>query len=193
MSNERENVLWAKARMPKSVYEQKDILKGIDVETREEICKALHLRIFVLLASNGIKIKSSSHRVKSDERIEEKIERKNVIYPFPLNDNFGIRIITEEPDREKIKNIIQSAFPITPALLPDGKASARDYRDPSVRSEHIENHNPHMSDRYSAMHVNFIFRREGSDVYDIGEVQVMTKEELKIYNETRPFYSNGLS
>ena len=193
MLNERENILWAKARMPKNVYEQKDILKGINVESREKICKALHLRIFVMLASNGIKIESSSHRVKTDERIEEKIKRKNVIYPFPLNDIFGIRIITEESDREKIKNLIQSAFPATPALLPDGKTSARDYRDSGVRSEHIENHNPHMSDRYSAMHVNFIFRREGSDIYDIGEVQVMTKEELKIYNETRPFYPSGLS
>lgn len=191
--NERENVLWTKARMPQSVYEQKDILKSISAPAREEICKALHLRIYSMLASNGIKIESSSHRVKTDERIEEKIKRKNVIYPFPLNDIYGIRIITEESDREKIKNIIQSAFPATPALLPDGKASVRDYRNPGVRSEHIENHNPHMSDRYSAMHVNFIFRRKTSDVYDIGEVQVMTKEELKIYNETRPFYPNGHS
>jgi hypothetical protein len=188
MSNESEIRPWAKVRMPENVYEQ---ISGLpDPETCKEIDRALHIRIVGLLESNGITILGSSYRVKDRSRIVEKIERKGS--SRAINDIFGIRvIITEESDREKIGRIIQSAFPLTPALLPDGKKSVRDYRNPAVRSEHIENHNPHMSDRYSAMHVNFVFRRAGSDVYDIGEVQVMTKEELKIYKETRPFYPNG--
>ena len=110
---------------------------------------------------------------------------------MPIRDIYGIRLITEEEDRERIKNLIQSAYPATQKSFSDGKPSARDYRDPEVREKNIEKSNPCMSPLYSAMHVNFVFRCEGENVFDIGEVQIMTWEEFEIYRQTREEYSNS--
>ena len=177
------------ARLPEDVYEQLRLLP--EPEIGEEICKSLFFDIVALLNSEGIKVDfyKSGFRVKSLDRIKAKVESRNST--SPLRDIYGIQIITEERDRERIKDIIQSNYPATPKNFPDGMPSFRDYADTETREYIKSKFNPHISSLYSAMHVNIVFVREGVDVCDIAEVQVMTQAELALYNHTREEYLNA--
>lgn len=179
-------------RMPEDVYEQLRYIP--DIKKRSEISKALFEGLSTLLTSNGAVIdweKSGARPPKTISRIEDKIIRRNST--DPARDIYGVRFVTEEADRAWFAKLIQSAYPSTPNEFPGGKPSVRDYRKPEIRSSHIERLNPHMSPQYSAMHINFVFQREGSDLLDIGEVQIMTSEEYEIYKKTRNGYSNAYS
>lgn len=190
MNSEREK-LFNPARMPENVYEQLRYLPSI--EKRMAIAKAIFEGLSSLLVSHGVVVDwgQSGYRAKSVDRIEDKITRRNSTEP--QGDIYGVRFVTEEEDRVWLKNLIQSAYPQTPKVFSGGKLSARDYRDAGVREQHIERSNPHMSPMYNALHINFVFRREASMIYDIGEVQVMTPKEFVTYEETRKGYPNGYS
>lgn len=188
VNTEREILFDYPVRMPKDVYEQLEHLS--DFGERKMSCSALERGIVILLTSYGVKIEESSSRPKSVTHIKEKTRRRNST--TPLKDINGVRIITEEGNRERLIDIIQSAYPATPKFFADGKPSARDYRDPKVREQNIEKSNPNMSPLYSALHINFVFQREGSTLYDIGEVQIMTQGEFEIYKQTRKDYPHGV-
>ncbi len=176
-------------RMPENVYEQINSLP--DVETRERMAKSLFVGFSYFLVLNNVKIdwEESGYRAKGLSRIENKIKRRDSV--VPEGDIYGVRFITEEENRVALSRLIQSAYPLTPNVFPWGKPSTRDYRNPEVRAGHIEKSNPHMSPIYSALHINFVFQRKGSNLLDIGEVQIMTHQELSIYKQTRDWYPNG--
>lgn len=190
MNSEREKLFYP-ARMPEDVYEQLRHLPSI--EKRTEITKAVFEGLSNLLVSHGIAVDwgQSGYRAKSVARIEDKITRRRSTEP--QRDIYGVRFVTQEENRVWLKDLIQSAYPATPKVFAGGKLSSRDYRERAVRERHIEKSNPHMSPMYNALHVNFVFRREWSNIYDIGEVQIMTQKELVIYEETRKGYPNGYS
>jgi hypothetical protein len=175
-------------RMPRDAYEQKSSLP--DETTRLAISRKIFSGLSFLLTSYQVEIdweKSGPRPTKDSARIDNKVKRRNST--DPMRDIYGARFITEDPRRGWLVSLIQSAYPATPKVFLSGKLSARDYRDPAVRASHIERFNPHMSPLYSALHVNIVFAREDSDILDIGEVQIMTHEELKIYEQTRGDYS----
>lgn len=174
-------------RMPENVYDQLNHLP--DISVRGQICESVAKGVFTLLTFHGIKIDDVSCRTKSVERIYEKIKiRKSV---GVVRDIYGSRFITEEPDRSKIKDLILSAYPLTPLVFSDGRPSVREYADPTVRDFIRQNFNPHISSLHSALHINVVFKREGSNVLDIAEIQIMNAQELTTYNLTRESYVNG--
>lgn len=174
-------------RLPIDAFEQIKFLPRID--ERERVCKALSLRLYTALKENGVKIEGMSVRAKPGDKIDKKIKRRNST--TPLRDIYGVRFITSHPDREGVARIIQGCFPLTPKVFPDGMPSVRDYANSATREFVKSQFNPRISDRHSAMHVNIVFLRAGSDVCDIAEVQVLTPEEMRIYRETRDEYENG--
>lgn len=174
-------------RLPETVGEQLRLLP--DAKIREEICHSLAIGITSLLVSNGVRIEEMSVRTKSVDRINEKIKRRGSM--APMRDIYGIRIITEDTDRKRLKDLIQSAYPATPEVFPNGMPSSREYADSKIREFVQKNYNPKISDQHSALHVNIVFLREGECVFDIAEIQVMTAKELEIYKSTRESYVNG--
>ncbi len=173
--------------MPADVYEQLAALP--EEEVRSAICTNLALGLSILLADNGVKFEDVTARVKTKEKIERKITRRGSA--GPVRDIYGVRFITREPDRGRIAKIIQSAFPNTPQKFENGMPSVREYADSETRALIQANFNPHISDRHSALHINIVFLREGTNIYDIAEVQILTPDELKIFYETREEYENG--
>ena len=172
--------------MPISAYEQ--FVNLPDKETRRGLCLTLGQTILDLMDLNGIKVEKVNIRVKTAESMWRKIERRNS--NAPLRDIYGIRIITEDPDRMKIKDLIQRVFPLTPEKFADGTPSFREYADPETRRQGRER-NKRISERHSAMHVNIVFLRDGEAVYDIAEIQILNPEEMGIFYETRGEYENG--
>src|SRR5512146_1306900 len=85
-------------RMPKDVYEQFAHLPCD--EERGEICMELAQKIFSLLSNNHVIIENVTMRVKSEARMQSKIDRRGST--APLRDIYGIRIITEDPDRARL-------------------------------------------------------------------------------------------
>lgn len=188
MSPERESKILA--RMPETVWQQ--IASIPHPGERENICKALSELLKHRLKKEGVKIeKVFPPRAKSLDRIEEKVKIRKT--EAPLRDIYGVRFITNYPDRQKLAKIIQSAFPLTPAKFPDGMPSIRDYADPKIKEFVKKNFNPRISERHSALHVNVVFLRPGETFYDIAEIQVLTSEEMRIFEETRGEYENGKS
>lgn len=173
-------------RMPENAYEQ--LVNLPDKEVRRGLCLILGQAILGLMDLNGIKIEKVTVRAKTAESMWRKIERRKS--EAPLRDIYGIRLLTEEPDRMKIKDLIQKVFPLTPGEFADGTPSFREYADPETRRQARER-NKRISERHSAMHINIVFLREGSPVYDIAEIQVLNNEEMKIFEETRGEYKNG--
>lgn len=151
---------------------------------REVMARNLYFSLIFLLGSFGITTDrdKSSYRAKSMDRIIEKLERRK----GPLRDLIGVRLIIEPENREQSIRIISDAFPLTPKVFPDGKPYIRDYSNPAIREYFREKHNPHTSPFYSALHINVAFLRDG--IIDFAEVQLMSHEELKIYNRTREEY-----
>jgi hypothetical protein len=191
MSIETEKLFEVTGRMPESVHEQ---IANLPVfQEREQISKAIFEGIAILLATQDIHFDKtdSTYGTKSLSRIYNKIGRRNT--EDPQGDIYRCRFELEIGNRGFVKDLIQAAYPLTPKVFPWGKPTARDYRDPAVLASHIEKSNPHMSPLYSALHINFVFRRKGSRILDIGEVQIMTKKEYEIYKQTRDGYSNGYS
>lgn len=189
MGSEKEKISECPIRMPEDVHEQKNNLP--DIEIREKISKSIFTGLSFLLVLSGVEIdwEESGYRAKRIARIDDKIKRRGSTEPE--RDIYGVRFITEEENREGLAHLIQSAYPLTPKEFPGGKLSVRDYRNPEVRAGHIEKSNPHMSPIYSALHINFVFQRNDSNLLDIGEIQIMTHQELTVYKETRDGYSNG--
>lgn len=173
-------------RMPFNAYEQIQILPDFDFRMR--ISRNLFAGVGYYLNLLGVSFDKdlSTFRAKDVERIQEKITRRKSA--VPVRDIYGIRIITEDPRREWIKDILQKAYPLTPDMFPDGKPSVREYANPTIREFFREKHNPHTSPLYSALHVNVVFERLGSHLFDIAEIQIMNKRELEIYNDTREEY-----
>lgn len=187
MNLERESRL--SARLPEDVYEQ--IRNLPDVGLRIEITESIFKGLSTLLTLNDVEIDwklSGPRPPKTIARVEDKIIRRNS--KAPAADFYGGRFVTQDPRRTWLKDLIQSAYPLTPEFFATGKPTARDYRDPKVRESHIEKMNPHMSPIYSALHINFIFLRDNSNLYDIAEAQIMTHEELGIYKLTHDGYKN---
>lgn len=174
-------------RMPKDVYEQMAV--PICDEERGEILERLALRLFTILSTHGIVVEDGSMRVKTQEKIEKKIIKRNST--SPLRDIYGVRFITSDPDRARIAEIIQLAFPLTPEKFENGMPTVRDYADPKMKEFIRGNFNPNIYLLGSAMHVNVIFPIEGRDILGIAEVQILTPEEMKIYKETHFEYKNG--
>lgn len=184
MSIERE--IANSGRMPADVFEQLSNLP--DPETQEKICENIYNKVCAILNSHGVVFyeEISSCRVKSKERIEEKIKIRGST--LPVRDIYGTRMIVGEVDRYRVSNMIKDGFPLTPDVFTDGRPSAREYADPAVRDFISKNFNPHISSFYSALHINVVFHRMGADLYDIGEVQIMTKEELMASHISRDSY-----
>lgn len=187
MFKEREEI--KEGRMPFSVSEQLVKANLPPYEERERICTALVIRLLNEFDRNHIKIEDWTSRAKTKEKIIEKVERRKST--FPVRDIYGLRFITWEKDRERIAKIIQGAFPETPEKFANGMPSVRDYANPAMREFVKSGYNKQISDRHSALHVNFVFLRAGSDIFDIGEVQILTPKEMEIFNETREEYENG--
>lgn len=189
MNFERE-MLVDQARLPEDVFEQ---LKNLpNIEERKEVSMSIFKGFAFLVVSYGFEIDwelSGPRPPKTITRIESKTIRRSAT--DPMGDIYGGRIVTEDPRRELLVELIEMAYPDTPKFLPWGKPTTRDYRDPEVRASHIEKNNPHMSPLYSALHKNFVFRRKGADKLDIGEIQAMSHEELGIYKLTHEGYNNG--
>lgn len=184
MSIEREVV--NSGRMPTDVFEQLSNLP--DKETQEKICEGIYNKVCAILNSHGVVFYDdiSNCRVKSKERIEEKIKIRGST--LPVRDIYGTRMIVGDTDRYRVADIIKFGFPLTPDFFEDGRPSVREYADPLVREFISKNFNPHISSLYSALHINVVFHREGAMLYDIGEVQIMTKDELETSHHTREIY-----
>jgi len=171
------------------VYEQMANLPSM--KDQEKICKGLFTEVLAVLVDNGVDVdfEKSSYRVKSREGIEGKIKTRGS--NAPMRDIDGIRVVVADKDRNNVTGMILDAFPLTPSNFPDGRPSVRDYASPSVRVFIRANFNPNISSEYSALHINVVFKREGSDIYEIAEVQIMTEEEYTAYFKTREIYKNG--
>jgi hypothetical protein len=185
MFKERDTI--KEGRMPSSVSEQLANLPP--EEERKQICMALAVRLLNEFNRNHIKIEGGSVRAKTKERIIEKVERRKST--DPMRDIYGMRFKTWERDRAKIAKVIQAAFPETPEKFANGMPTVREYADPKMREFIKANFNSRISDRHSAMHVNFVFLRAGSEIFDIAEVQILTPREMEIFNETREEYENS--
>lgn len=174
-------------RLPNDVYEQ---IKALPCdEERGEILGDLAVKLAAILGRNGIPLEAATMRIKSREKIEKKIERRGST--APLRDLYGVRFVIESPDREKIAKIIQDAFPGTPEKFADGMPSIREYANAETRKFIKANYNSHISDRHSALHINIVFPRNETGLYEIAEVQILTPEEMQIFRETREEYENG--
>lgn len=174
-------------RLPKDVFEQISALPCD--EERGEILVDLAIKLGALFGRNGIPLEAVTMRIKSREKIQKKIERRGS--SAPLRDLYGVRFVISNADRAGLAKIIQDAFPDTPEKFPDGMPSVREYADAQTRQFVKANFNPRISERHSAMHVNIVFPRDGSDLYEIAEVQILTPEEMQIFRETREEYENG--
>ena len=131
-------------------------------------------------------LEESSYRVKSREDIREKsITRKSV---SPVRDIYGVRFVVRNEDRFKITNLA-TYFPLTPDFFADGRPSVREYANPNVRSYIRGAFNPNIGE-YSALHINIVFQRNNSKIYDIAEIQIMTKDELTVSKNNRNLYTN---
>ena len=186
MSIEREITEYG--RMPGDVYEQ--LVNLPDLETQEKICETIYGKVCSILDYHGIVFyeEVSNCRVKSKQRIEEKIKIRQSTRP--VCDIYGTRIVVSDTDRYRVADIIKFGFPLTPDFFEDGRPTVREYADPNMRDFISKNFNPHISTLYSALHVNVIFHRQGASLYDIGEVQIMTKKELEMSKITREVYVN---
>lgn len=172
--------------IPETVYSQLAYLP--DENYRINVSKQLFEGLSFYLNSFGVEIDmaKSSYRTKSIDRIKEKIVRRKS--NVAVRDIYAVRFITQEKDRPKLTKLIQDAYPLTPNVFLDGKPSVREYANSQVRDFFRQNHNPHTSPLYSALHVNIVFERYGSPYLDIAEVQIMNHEELDIYDSTRQDY-----
>lgn len=184
MSVERE--ITESGRMPVDVYEQLANLP--DSETQTKICGTIYDKVCSILDYHGITFykEESNCRIKSKERIEEKIKIRGSTRP--VCDIYGTRIIVDDADRYRVSDIIRFGFPLTPDFFEDGRPTVREYADPNMRDFISKNFNPHISSLYSALHINVVFHRDGANLFDIGEVQVMTKKELEMSKITREVY-----
>lgn len=189
MRNEKEvpAILRRKIRMPQDVSEQ--IADFPSKEESKTICRALEVRIRNIFAAAGEEILDLTWRVKTDESIKEKTERKNSTEP--IRDRFGLRVVARVRDRLDTAKMIQADFPLTPRFFANGFPSIREYADPKVRDLIKQNFNPNISDLHSALHVNIAFLTSDSSRLKIAEIQIMTPEELEVYHSTREGYKNG--
>ena len=187
MSIEREKI--NQARMPEYVFDQLISLPPDIIQ--DKTCKKVFYEVAAILMKNEVVFdtEKSSFRVKSREDIRKKsITRKSI---SPVRDIYGVRFIVSEADRFRVQNMIQPYFSLTPETFSDGRPSIREYADLKVRDQVRENYNPNITDSYSALHINIVFQREGANVYDIAEIQIMTKKELEASKNSRRKYTGG--
>lgn len=184
MSKERKEE--SQGRMPEDVFDQLINLPSDAVQ--EQTCRKIFDGVASILINNGVAFDAgrSSYRVKSREDIRKKsLTRKS---DSPVRDIYGVRFVVSEEDRFRVGKMIQPQFPLTPDFI-DGRPSVREYADTKVRNYIREKFNPNIGE-YSALHINLVFRREGAEVYDIAEVQIMTKRELEASQNNRGLYTN---
>lgn len=170
-------------RLPANAIEQIQLLP--DVDERSRILTCLYNDIVNLLAKNGIKIDTerSSSRVKTDQRIQEKIFRRG--WRDPILDIYGLRLIMENDFRSKAIEVIRTMYP-TDDIFPWGKHSCRDYSNPEIRSDFSNKFNPNIGNDYTATHLNITFG-EGP-VLNIAEIQLRTPREHELAESTRAIY-----
>lgn len=178
-------------RMPADVFEQIGTLPAEG--RRVEVCRRLFEDIVRLFTLNNIEydLAASSYRIKKVGDIRKKVIRRNST--DPLRDIYGIRVVTEKWPRQDLVEIIQSQYPLTPKKFANGMPSFREYADPDTRDFVRKNFNPNIYHEGGALHVNIVFKRMDSNLYDIAEIQVMNAKEMEIYKATREGYEKERS
>lgn len=165
-------------QLPASASEQLENLPSF--EERKNVLALLFEEIKILLSENGILVnaENSTYRVKTDERIQEKIAQRGPAKP--IMDLYGIRFVLDGALKQKAAKIIMENFP-TPKVFPWKTPSYRNYSDENERKSF-----PQIISSYTAIHVNILFG--SSQIANIAEIQLMTLEELQRAKETWPAY-----
>lgn len=170
-------------RLPVDAVEQLANLPPF--EERKRILASLFFDIGRLLSDGGVKVdmERSSYRVKPEERIQAKVDRRGSA--DPILDLYAVRFIIENSSKEIAVQLIKGEYP-TPDIFLWGKPSFRDYSDPEVRRQFASRFNPNIDDWYTAIHMDIIFG-EGP-IVNIAEVQLRNPEEHDLAERRRLEY-----
>ena len=171
------------SRLPINALEQLKTLPTF--EERERILASLFTDVGKLLSGEEVNIdmEKSSYRVKPEERIQAKIDRRGSA--DPILDLYAMRFIMEDSSKRLAVQLIKEGYP-TPDIFPWGKPSYRDYSDPEVRRQFASRFNPNIDDWYTAIHLDIIFG--DGPILNIAEVQLRTPEEHGLAEKRRLDY-----
>lgn len=157
--------------------EVKDILR-YDKHSEETLQRAesLHSDILQLLEDNNIVVSDSSYRLKSPERIAEKLERsaKHNKGHWPISDIYGERLVFPNKDSlNRTIKLLKERYP-TPETFPWGLRSIRRkgnrYSDPD----------------YEITRMNILFNHNR-----IAEIQLLTEDQAILESNTRNLYTDS--
>lgn len=149
----------------------------------ERTAEALLLQhdIEEILNINNIQIIQSTSRAKSIESIWAKIHRRmSYCMNDPLGDVYGVRIILNQDHIYLASKLLLEHFN-APKLFPWRLSSFVDYSQRGAKFRF-----PYSLPSYQAVHVYIPFGT--GDIYKIGEVQLMTPDQLKNANRNRRYF-----
>lgn len=126
------------------------------------------------LASRGIEVLQSDARIKSTERLLDKIENP-LREPNPVLDLYALQLVVGQSEVFNTIKSIRKKWPM-PKEFPWGIRTAR------------LGGNPLSHPGYHAVHMNFVFNAD-----KIAEVKLFTPEQFQMEHETRDFYEQNRS
>ncbi len=133
------------------------------------IVNDLHNEMLSYLASRGIEVLQSDARIKSTERLLEKIENP-MRGSNPVLDLYALQMVVGQPEVFRTIKSIRKKWPM-PKEFPWGIRTARIGGNPLSHPD------------YQAVHMNFVFNSD-----KIAEVKLFTPEQFQLEQETREFY-----
>lgn len=138
-----------------------------------ELLEQLDRNAGKLLVNNGVSILKSEYRLKSAQRIREKLTYDGKP-DWPLADIYGLRlIVSPKTNIDSIALFLREKYP-TPEEFPWGLKTVRNWG------------NSHSHPSYNVTRLNIIFNED-----KIAEFQVMTLEQYKIDQSTRLTYEEN--
>lgn len=163
---------------PMNLLEQPEVAAAYandrDFPQELSVVNDLHHEMLSYLRSRGINVLESGARIKSTERLLEKIENP-LRDPNPVLDLYALQLVVNQPDIFRAIKSIRKKWPM-PKEFPWGMRTARNGRNPLSHPD------------YQAVHMNFVF-----DTDKIAEVKLFTPEQLRAEQETRSYYENKRS
>ena len=166
------------SRNPLGWFDQQRFL--LPFAEREVVCADFHDRVRSVVTNSGIAIIQSDFRAKSDESIAAKLYRRSSWhYDWPMPDVYGARFILRD---EEVRAAITAVVDIYPEehRFPYSLPRIRDLTDPNTPRTRFSD------PVYQAIHVYVAFGE--IEVPNIGEVKLMTPEQLDMDIRTRTDY-----
>ncbi|MBP6913216.1 MAG: hypothetical protein KBC00_01245 [Candidatus Levybacteria bacterium] len=161
---------------PQTLLEQPEVTAAYandrDLSHELAVIKGLHSEMLAHLTSSEIEVLQSDARIKSTDRLLEKIEnplRKSI----PILDLYALQLVVNSSDVFRTLKLIRKKWPM-PKEFPWGIRTARMGKNPWSHPD------------YQAVHMNFVFNAD-----KIAEAKLFTPEQYQIEQNTRVFYENN--